>query len=78
MSEVNSLIRTEELKPPTTARCPYCVEETDFKPMSPILGQLVCADCGHRVVPNSPAFICRCFRCRALNYFRRRERVRRL
>lgn len=46
-------------------RCPYCVEQGNFKPM---LAQsngewYICSNCGHLALPSSPLFQCTCSRC---------------
>ena len=46
-------------------RCPYCVEQGDFMPMTAqSSGEwLLCESCGHLALPRNPTFKCTCARC---------------
>jgi hypothetical protein len=49
-------------------RCPYCVQDSEFRPMFPESNKLfVCAGCGHSVVPDDAYAKCPCPRCRRMN-----------
>ena len=49
----------------TVVRCPYCVEDGNFKIMTR-MGEgtrYVCAGCTHTVVPEDPSYRCACAKC---------------
>src|SRR5579862_6174610 len=51
------------------SRCPYCVVEDEFHPMSVVAeGRLICKKCGHIVFPNDSAFRCPCQGCLKINF----------
>jgi len=55
-------------------RCPFCVEENAFKPMtSDADGRFACDRCGHVTRPEDSTFVCSCPKCRELNRPRRDE-----
>jgi hypothetical protein len=58
--------------PPSTIRCPYCVEGSGFKIMRAIAGGdwHECEICAHVVMPNDPEFRCTCQHCLALSPLR--------
>jgi len=49
----------------SVVRCPYCVEDGNFKAMSvPESGDgHVCNYCGHVVLPSNPMYQCTCVKC---------------
>jgi hypothetical protein len=52
-------------------RCPYCVEEDEFKRMVRHFdGRFICSKCGHMVHPAAP-FRCTCWKCLQLSRFER-------
>jgi hypothetical protein len=48
-------------------RCPYCVEDKQFKPMKAIADEerFLCLNCGHVAVPGIPSYRCTCSKCAA-------------
>jgi hypothetical protein len=46
-------------------RCPYCVDGDNFKILTARSGGkwFLCSECGHLVMPQNPAYICKCARC---------------
>ena len=44
-------------------RCPYCVEG---KMMTSIERYMICATCGHMVMPGHSRFLCSCPKCQKL------------
>lgn len=48
-------------------RCPYCVLDDNFRPMSPRPIWFICEQCGHAVFPEDPDFKCACRKCVELN-----------
>lgn len=49
-------------------RCPYCVLDSEFRPMFRKSKKLfVCASCGHTATPDEPYEKCPCPRCRQMN-----------
>jgi len=49
-------------------RCPYCVQDSEFRPMFRESKKLfVCVNCGHSVVPDDVYAKCPCDRCRDMN-----------
>jgi len=54
---------------PDIIRCPYCIEEGDFKVMTVrAAGRwLYCANCGHTTLSDYPAFQCECQNCKDRN-----------
>jgi len=54
---------------PELIRCPYCVEDDDFKIMGvKAEGRwLRCDHCGHTMMPGYPLFQCECQKCKELN-----------
>ena len=50
-------------------RCPYCVEDGNFKAMSShATGEgHRCTGCGHIVQPSNPRFECGCAKCASFN-----------
>jgi len=45
-------------------RCPYCVEDDEFKLLAPIGNERFCCDrCGHLWSPSEPKFVCECSHC---------------
>jgi phage FluMu protein Com len=51
-----------------TVRCPYCVQDSDFRPMSLRSDQsFVCPGCGHVSAPEDPYVRCTCPRCAQMN-----------
>jgi hypothetical protein len=48
-------------------RCPYCVEEGQFKLMDRYQELFICKRCGHQVAPGDPTFTCTCGKCGVLN-----------
>lgn len=59
------LPRGEKLSDPSVIRCPYCVEDGNFKLMAipESGGGHTCNGCGHVVLPSNPLFECTCTRC---------------
>ena len=48
-------------------RCPYCVLDSEFRPMfRRSKKSFVCATCGHTAIPDEPRAKCLCPRCREL------------
>jgi len=50
-------------------RCPYCVEQAEFKLMNPrdgSAGRYMCDGCGHVAMPSDPEFHCPCAKCSGL------------
>jgi hypothetical protein len=49
-------------------RCPYCVEESQFKIMILQVGGdwYLCSNCGHLALPANPLFHCTCSKCAEL------------
>lgn len=49
----------------TVVRCPYCVEDGNFKIMtrSDEGSWYVCLCCGHTVKPDGPGYRCECAKC---------------
>jgi hypothetical protein len=59
-------------------RCPYCVIEKAFYPMTVLAnGRMICKNCGHIVFPNDPAFRCPCSKCLEVELSPRVRRIRR-
>ena len=51
-----------------TVRCPYCVLDSEFRPMfRKGKKSFVCVSCGHSSIPDEPYAKCPCSRCRKLN-----------
>lgn len=49
-------------------RCPYCVQGSDFRPMSARSGKsFACLGCGHVSFPEDPHLRCSCQRCLEMN-----------
>jgi len=48
-------------------RCPYCVLDSEFRPMFRTSKLFVCASCGHTVVPDDAYAKCPCPRCDRMN-----------
>lgn len=50
---------------PEIVRCPYCVEDANFKVMvsQPGGDWYLCGHCGHLALPSSPLFHCTCSKC---------------
>lgn len=50
-------------------RCPYCVEDDNFRLMKsrPEQRWFVCESCGHAVMPDNPNFRCYCQKCGELS-----------
>lgn len=46
-------------------RCPYCVEDRQYRMMTPIERYLICAVCGHMVIPDA-SHTCSCAKCQKL------------
>jgi hypothetical protein len=44
-------------------RCPYCMLGDEGGPMLQRRGWLICAQCGHIVIPEDPDFKCSCRDC---------------
>jgi hypothetical protein len=58
------------------SRCPYCIANDKFSPMSVLSnGRLICEKCGHIVFPNDTAFRCPCAKCLEITFS---PRIRRL
>jgi hypothetical protein len=57
------------LWPMEKTRCPYCVENGNFKPMTKGEGgeRYKCDSCGHIVMPYNKLFECPCLKCFELN-----------
>jgi hypothetical protein len=50
--------------PRATIRCPYCVDDNNFRPMIEISdNRHICRECGHVVSPSESAFVCGCMKC---------------
>lgn len=49
----------------TVVRCPYCVEDGNFKIMTrrSEAGWYICVCCGHTVIPDDPGYRCKCVKC---------------
>ena len=48
-------------------RCPFCVADGQFKPMTAQAGDLyLCDGCGHLAQPSNPSFDCTCGKCMGL------------
>jgi len=60
--------RQSELGRTRVRRCPYCVDDGEFKVMSAndYGDWLICARCGHLVVVEDPEFECTCAKCAEL------------
>ena len=59
-------------------RCPYCVVDGKFRPMTVLPnGRLICKHCGHIVFPNDTAFMCPCSKCLEISFSPRVRRLRR-
>jgi len=58
---------TSETRNPTV-RCPYCVQNGQFRPMVKphAVKWLLCAQCGHMTIPSQPLFTCTCHKCLSL------------
>ncbi len=54
-----------KLSKPEVIRCPYCVEDGQFRVMSVQAGNdwYLCPTCGHLALPSSRLFDCTCGRC---------------
>lgn len=51
--------------PQDLVRCPYCVLDSEFRPMyRKSKKTFVCVSCGHTAVPEEPRSKCSCSRCR--------------
>jgi hypothetical protein len=48
-------------------RCPYCVLDDHFRPMSPRPGWHICSKCSHTAIPEKPEYRCFCQKCGELN-----------
>jgi phage FluMu protein Com len=50
-------------------RCPYCVTDSEFRPMLPRTTKkgFFCRGCGHLAMPDDPYLKCSCSRCRDIN-----------
>lgn len=48
-------------------RCPYCVQDSEFRPMFRESKLFVCVSCGHTVVPDDAYAKCPCPRCQQMN-----------
>ena len=47
-----------------TVRCPFCVQDNDFRRMMPVGdNRFACASCWHVTAPKDNAFQCQCVRC---------------
>jgi len=58
-------------------RCPYCVVDGKFPPMTLLsTGRLICKKCGHIVFSNDTAFRCPCQKCLEINFSPRVRRLR--
>ncbi len=55
---------------PEVIRCPYCVENGNFKAMALQSGEdwYLCDSCGHLSLPSNPLFHCTCGKCVGLNF----------
>ena len=63
--------------PEREPRCPYCVVEDEFYPMTPVAhGRLICQKCGHIIFPNDTAFRCPCPECIKITLSPRIRRLR--
>jgi hypothetical protein len=53
-----------------TVRCPFCVQNNEFKPMVELTagtsGTFYCTNCRHLIRTGEPAFDCLCVNCRKL------------
>lgn len=50
--------------PIARVRCPYCVDDNDFRPMIEISdNQHICKKCGHIVSLSEFSFVCGCIKC---------------
>jgi hypothetical protein len=51
-------------------RCPYCIQDGNFKVMKRRLeGRwFICEGCSHVVMPENPNFVCQCQKC--VEFFR--------
>jgi late competence protein required for DNA uptake (superfamily II DNA/RNA helicase) len=48
----------------TTARCPYCVLNHEFRPMiAHVDGRFICNKCGHTTNPSDTNYECHCPKC---------------
>jgi len=49
-------------------RCPYCVQGSEFQPMSRQSKETFgCVSCGHTSSPEDPYLRCSCSRCREMS-----------
>ena len=54
--------------PQEIIRCPYCVLDSEFRPMFGKSAKLfVCLSCGHTATPDEPHEKCPCPRCCQMN-----------
>jgi len=45
-------------------RCPYCVTNGTFRPMTDVAeGRLICSNCGHTSFLNEKGLRCPCYKC---------------
>lgn len=68
--------RIEGKATPKSLRCPYCVENREFKLLEPRLGAngwYMCNHCGHLAMPMASDFRCRCANCVGID---RKSRLR--
>jgi hypothetical protein len=65
------------MKPKDEDRCPYCIADDKFHPMTVLSnGRLICKKCGHIVFPNDTAFRCPCQKCLEINFSSRVRELR--
>lgn len=69
MSDLSQIQRKGRGIGHSPVRCPYCVEDSQFKVMQ-IRGDgdgwHMCQNCGHLAMPNHPEFRCTCVKCSVL------------
>lgn len=66
MSDTDRSERKTRGAKPIAIRCPYCVEDAEFKVMEPrngANGWYMCDNCGHLAMPQHSEFRCTCARC---------------
>jgi hypothetical protein len=60
----------DRFRRPKIIRCPYCVENEDFRVMIAQAGGdwFLCGNCGHLALPTNPLFQCTCNKCAGITH----------